>query len=59
MLCVTSLPGPGKILRATMAKIAEAQPYKVPATIEDVDAITEITAIFHAYGLGRTAPAPR
>lgn len=35
----------GKILRATLQKIADGQPYKVPATIDDPAILTEIEAI--------------
>ena len=34
----------GKILRGTMRAIADGQPYKVPATIDDPAALTEIEA---------------
>ena len=34
----------GKILRATLRKIADGEDYKVPATIDDPDILTEITA---------------
>ncbi|HEX9555508.1 MAG TPA: propionyl-CoA synthetase, partial [Reyranella sp.] len=33
----------GKILRGTMQKIADGQPWKMPATIDDPAAIEEIT----------------
>ncbi|HYI07178.1 MAG TPA: propionyl-CoA synthetase, partial [Reyranella sp.] len=33
----------GKILRGTMQKIADGQPWKMPATIEDPAALDEIT----------------
>jgi propionyl-CoA synthetase len=33
----------GKILRGTMQKIADGQPWKMPATIDDPAAIDEIT----------------
>ena len=32
----------GKILRATMKKITNDQPYKVPATIDDMSALDEV-----------------
>lgn len=34
----------GKILRATMAKIADGEEYKTPATIDDPAVLAEITA---------------
>ncbi len=34
----------GKILRGTMRKIAEGQPYKMPATIEDPEVLDEIAS---------------
>jgi propionyl-CoA synthetase len=33
----------GKILRATMRKIADREPYEIPATIEDADVLDEVT----------------
>jgi acyl-coenzyme A synthetase/AMP-(fatty) acid ligase len=36
----------GKILRRTMRRIANGEPYKVPATIEDASVLTEIEAVF-------------
>lgn len=43
-LVVTALPKTrsGKILRGTMQKIAEGHDYKMPATIDDSTALTEI-----------------
>jgi propionyl-CoA synthetase len=35
----------GKILRGTMRKIADGQPYKTPATIEDPAVLTEISDV--------------
>ena len=35
----------GKILRATMAKIADGADYKLPATIDDPAVLDEITAL--------------
>src|SRR5260370_32368114 len=34
----------GKILRGTMQKIADGQPWKMPATIDDPAALDDITA---------------
>jgi propionyl-CoA synthetase len=41
----------GKILRGTMQKIADGQPWKMPATIDDPAAIDEITGGLKAAGL--------
>ena len=38
----------GKILRATMAKIADGEDYKLPATIEDPAVLDEIAALLNA-----------
>ncbi|MBV8423562.1 MAG: propionyl-CoA synthetase [Candidatus Eremiobacteraeota bacterium] len=38
----------GKILRATMQKIADEEPYKVPATIDDPVILDEIADALHA-----------
>ena len=40
----------GKILRATMAKIADGLDYKMPATIDDPAILDEITAALQAIG---------
>ncbi|WP_406870799.1 propionyl-CoA synthetase [Thioclava sp. 'Guangxiensis'] len=45
----------GKILRATMVKIADGQPYKLPATIDDPAVLTEIEEALHGLGLPKTA----
>ncbi len=42
----------GKILRATMAKIADGETFKTPATIDDVAVLDEIGAALKAIGLG-------
>lgn len=42
----------GKILRATMKKIADGQDYAVPATIEDVTVLAEIGTALKGRGLG-------
>jgi propionyl-CoA synthetase len=44
----------GKILRATMVKIADSQPWKMPATIDDPAILDEITAALHHLGLARS-----
>jgi propionyl-CoA synthetase len=44
----------GKILRGTMKKIAEGQPYATPATIDDPAILDEITDALKALGYPRT-----
>jgi propionyl-CoA synthetase len=41
----------GKILRGTMKKIADQDPYATPATIEDPAALEEVTVAIRARGL--------
>ncbi len=43
----------GKILRATMAKIADSQPWKMPATIDDPAILDEITRALQCIGLAK------
>ena len=40
----------GKILRATMVKIADSQAFKMPATIDDPVILDEITAALKTIG---------
>ncbi len=42
----------GKILRGTMRQIADGEPVRTPATIDDPVALDEITGALHARGLG-------
>jgi propionyl-CoA synthetase len=42
----------GKILRKTMRFIADAKPYTVPSTIDDVTVIDEITHLFKIKNIG-------
>ncbi len=42
----------GKILRATMRKIADKEEFKMPATIDDPAILTEIAAAMKAHGIG-------
>ena len=42
----------GKILRATMVKIADGAEFKVPATIEDMGVLDEIRSALRGIGLG-------
>jgi propionyl-CoA synthetase len=44
----------GKILRATMVKIADSQPWKMPATIDDPVILDEITVALQSLGLARS-----
>ncbi|GHE03020.1 acyl-CoA synthetase [Defluviimonas sp. 20V17] len=43
----------GKILRATMVKVADSQPFKVPATIDDPAILDEIRAALRGLGYAR------
>ncbi len=43
----------GKILRATMVKIADGQTWKMPATIDDPAILDEITLALRSLGLAR------
>ena len=45
----------GKILRGTMKKIADAEPWTLPATIEDPAVLDEIAAAIRARGIGGAA----
>ena len=40
----------GKILRATMVKIADSEAFKLPATIDDPEILDEIKAALQALG---------
>ena len=44
--------GSGKILRATMKKIADGEEYAMPATIEDPAVLGEIGTALKGRGLG-------
>jgi propionyl-CoA synthetase len=44
----------GKILRGTMVKIADSEPFKPPATIDDPAILDEIRAALQALGLAQT-----
>ncbi|NCT12051.1 MAG: propionyl-CoA synthetase, partial [Rhodobacterales bacterium] len=43
----------GKILRATMGKIADGQDFKMPATIDDPAILDEIRAALQPLGYAR------
>ncbi|MFB2552956.1 AMP-binding protein [Ensifer soli] len=53
-ICVKRLPKTrsGKILRATVQKIADRIPWTMPATIEDPAVLDEIRDALHARGIG-------
>ncbi|AWI59324.1 AMP-binding protein [Sinorhizobium fredii] len=53
-ICIKRLPKTrsGKILRATIQKIADRQPWKMPATIDDPAILDEIAEALHARGIG-------
>ncbi len=44
----------GKILRATMKKIADAQEYKMPATIEDPAVLDDVTSALQSLGFAKS-----
>jgi propionyl-CoA synthetase len=43
----------GKVLRATMQKIADRQDWKMPATIDDPAVLDEIDAVLRARGISQ------
>jgi propionyl-CoA synthetase len=45
----------GKILRGTMQKIADQEPWNMPATIDDPAILDEIKAVLNARGIGVAA----
>jgi propionyl-CoA synthetase len=48
----------GKILRGTMQKIANAESFRVPPTIEDASVLSEVTEALQAKGFAKdVAPA--
>lgn len=47
----------GKILRGTMKKIADAQSWNMPATIDDPATLEEIAAVLSARGLAKVTAA--
>ena len=49
----------GKILRGTMKKIADDEPWTLPATIEDPAVLDEIAAALGARGLGNYTAKPK
>lgn len=53
-ICVNRLPKTrsGKILRGTMKKIADDDPWTMPATIDDPAALDEIAASLKHHGIG-------
>ncbi|PST17498.1 propionyl-CoA synthetase [Mesorhizobium plurifarium] len=53
-ICVKRLPKTrsGKILRSTIQKIVDRQPWKMPATIDDPAILDEITEALRSKGIG-------
>jgi propionyl-CoA synthetase len=53
-LVVTGLPKTrsGKILRATMRKIADGEDYPLPATIDDPAVLAQINTVLETAGYG-------
>ena len=49
----------GKILRGTMKKIADGEPWTMPATIEDPTVLDEIGGALKGKGVGSVAAARR
>src|SRR5256714_9612488 len=49
----------GKILRGTMKKIADGEPWTMPATIDDPAILEEIGGAVNGGGGGALSPAPR
>jgi propionyl-CoA synthetase len=43
----------GKILRGTMRQIADGEPWKMPATIDDPAILDEITEAMRAHGVAK------
>ncbi len=48
----------GKILRGTMRAIADSEPWKMPATIDDTATLDEITEALKARGLAKELKGP-
>ena len=49
----------GKILRATVRQIADGEPWKMPATIDDPAVLDELTEALKSKGLAQNAQAPK
>jgi propionyl-CoA synthetase len=49
----------GKILRGTIKKIADGQPWTMPATIDDSAILDEIGAVLKGRGVGGPGVDPR
>ena len=43
----------GKVLRSTLRKIADSEPYRTPPTIEDPASLDEIREVLRARGYAR------
>jgi propionyl-CoA synthetase len=48
----------GKILRGTIKKIADGEPWTIPATIDDASVLDEICAALNGKGIETGAPSP-
>ena len=50
VFCVSALPKTrsGKVLRATMRKIADGESYRMPATIEDASVLDQIQGVLES-----------
>jgi len=47
----------GKVLRSTMRQIADAEPYRVPPTIDDPATLDEVRTALERLGYARETPA--
>ncbi len=61
VLTVNKLPKTrsGKILRSTMQKIADHEPWRMPATIEDPQTLDDIRDCLHQRGIGTCSEATK
>jgi len=48
----------GKVLRGTLRRIADSEPWKLPATIEDPSVLDEITPVLHDLGYAEQKSGP-
>jgi propionyl-CoA synthetase len=48
----------GKILRGTMRRIADSEPYTTPATIDDPVILDEVGEALRAVGYAQPSPIP-
>ena len=47
----------GKVVRGTMQKIADAEPFQVPATIDDASVLDDVRRALQTLGYAREAGA--